>query len=359
MKRTMTALLLVLALALTAICGVAAETATDLAQLVEGTWEITDIQGIPGADQNQISAAMELIKSMGGSILMTFHSGTVTIEMSFMGQNEKQDSTYQISGDKIIFEGAELDCSVSGNQMTLTDGSTTMVLTKSGSGAVAEPDEGITSSEGLIGSWKVIEDEVQAGSANTLPAQMKSYVDNGDVFIMTFDGNNVTLVIEGGDGSADSAGPYTVSGNTLTIGGFLSLNYEFLTLGDTNYLVLTQDQDQLLLEFVGEKQETSKNSTSANGIEGSWQVTGVESGVEGSEQLQLILQLGGSVTITFENGKASMTMEIMGQSETVDLGEYTDNGDSVTMNGGDSAYTIEGDTLKLTDYNGTMTMVRK
>ncbi len=359
MKKMM-ALLLALLLAMAAMTGAVGEAATDLATQIEGTWEITEIKGIPDANEDEVSAAMGMIKSMGGSITMTFHNGTVTMDMTFMGQSQSEDSTYSVSGNQIVFAGTALECIISGDQMTLTDGTTSMVLTRSGSQPAPE------NMNSLIGSWKVIEDVILEGSKGTLMANIKEYFDAGNVFILTFEDNGrVTLKIEGGDGSMDDEADYVVNGNQVTIADEHTCTFNFDTLEGKFLMILVQDQDEMVLEYMGPAGEITKDPVPqdptpvTNGVEGSWKITAVEGEMQGVEEFNMILQMGGVMTMTFENGKATMTVELLGQSQTQELGEYTDTGSAIVMNGISDPYTIEGDTLTLTENGMKMIMVRK
>ena len=360
MKKMM-ALLMALLMTMVATIGAVGEAGTDLATLIEGTWDLTDVKGIPGEDEDQISAAMGMIKSMGGSITMTFHNGTVTMNMSFMGQSESEDSTYSISGNQIAFAGTTLECIISGDQMTLTDGTTSMVLTRSGSAQPAPQDQ-----NSLIGSWKVIEDVILEGSTGTLMANIKEYFDAGNVFILTFEDNGqVTLKIEGGDGSMDDEASYVVNGNQVIIADEHTCTFNFDTLEGKFLMILVQDQDEMVLEYMGPAGEITNDPAPkdptpvTSGVEGSWKITSVEGDMQGVEEFNMILQMGGVMIMTFENGKASLSVELLGQSQSQELGTYTDTGSALVMNGISDPYTIEGDTLTLTENGMTMVMVRQ
>ena len=353
MKRTMTALLLVLVMALAAIGGAFA--ATDLANLVEGTWEIMDIKG--ESSGQDLGSVMAMIKSMGGKIQMTFQGGTYTMVMDALGQHEETSGSYSFSGDQIVMDGTALTCIVLEDEMQLTDGTVTMVLGKVDGSSEPAP----VSSEGLIGSWKLIEDVILEGSENTLAAQLKPYYDAGKVFIWTFDGNKVTLETEDGDESLGDLADYTVDGDQLTIAGEVTFTYNFLELDGVTYLVLVQEQDEIVLQFMGEQAEnpTPPVDVDSGSIVGAWVLTDVSGDVEGVEQLKQVLALGMTLTMTFDaNGKVTTVAEVLGQSNYQDA-HYVVHGNVLTMNGGDATFVINGTTMTIEQDGITMVMERK
>ena len=133
--RKLISVLVVLVMALTAVCCAGGETATDLEKQILGTWDLTDIRGT-GLGDDTIGTVMEMAKLMGGSILFTFRSGGVySMEFSILGQNDSVDGTYTVSDGTISLDGAEMSCVVDGNEMYLGSGEGgAIVLTRLGGG---------------------------------------------------------------------------------------------------------------------------------------------------------------------------------------------------------------------------------
>lgn len=95
---------------------------------VEGTWALTDAKGEGIGDE--FTQGMQLIKSMGGSVVMKLNGGKLTISLSFMGQEQSEESTYKINGNKLEIDGSAIDYSVNGNTLTLSADGVSLIFNR-------------------------------------------------------------------------------------------------------------------------------------------------------------------------------------------------------------------------------------
>lgn len=455
--RKLISVLVVLVMALTAVCCAGGETATDLEKQILGTWDLTDIRGT-GLGDDTIGTVMEMAKLMGGSILFTFRSGGVySMEFSILGQNDSVDGTYTVSDGTISLDGAEMSCVVDGNEMYLGSGEGgAIVLTRLGGGETAGTETaGGTAEEAaeLIGDWKVISVYVEEGSEGTLASRIEPYVNEGNVFGLTFTADQISIgIMDTEDANADTA-PYTVSGDKLSIAGVIEMTWQIyegrliLSQGsdvigleklkteaepaaeketvpeligkwdvlsvyveegsDTtlasrmqayvdagNAFALTFTADDVSISLDGETAETVPYTVSGEdlviggtiqmtwmlyegrliltegsdiiglgrgdegaaagsaSVEGTWKVTDIT----GIEEYSTILKLGGTITMTFGDGKVSMDAELMGMTSSQE-GTYTDS--AVTFGDAETGYEIDGDTLMISDGETTMLLTRE
>ena len=92
---------------------------------VEGKWKVTDVSGSGNA--SDFSTAL----SMGVEVYMVFDNGTLKVEYSYLGQSDSQSlGSYEIKDGKITINGQEAECTISGDEMTLKDSTTTMKMKK-------------------------------------------------------------------------------------------------------------------------------------------------------------------------------------------------------------------------------------
>ncbi len=94
---------------------------------IEGTWELVDAK-VEGTNSDDVANGLAMIKTMGGSLTLTFKGGKATLEMSAMGQSQSEETTYEIKDGKLVFQGATLDMKFEGNQLTLSEGGNALIL---------------------------------------------------------------------------------------------------------------------------------------------------------------------------------------------------------------------------------------
>ena len=455
--RVLISVLAALVLAMTALCCAAGETA--LAQQIIGTWEVTEIRGIGALGDDQMATVMELARAFGGSITFTFREdGTFAMTMAILGQSDTQEGSYSAADGMLNIEGAETECTVNGDEMILSG---SMVLTRVDGSAAAAPAQAAQTAEAneLTGDWEVVSVYVAEGSADTLAARIEPFVNEGSRFKLAFTADKVSIEIMGIEDQNAETSPYTLSGDTLTIGGAITMTWQIYE----GRLLLTEGSDVIGLErmgteaqpaetaeaapempaelvrewkvvsvyaaegstdtlasriapFVEEGQEFTltftKNEASIGiagsgqepetvpctadaetltiggtismtwqiyegrllltegsdviglepaeaeaaapaTVEGSWLVTEVT----GSDEYNTIITLGGSVTMTFSEGKCTMDAELLGMTSSQE-GTYEDG--IITMNdGAKSGYELDGDTLLISDGTVTMMLARK
>ena len=95
---------------------------------VEGTWALVDITG--GESGEDFASFMSQLRESGGSLTLTFRSGTMTVDIVAEGQSYSDSTTYEIKNGKMMSEGSTLDLAMDGDQLTLTEGQNSMVLKK-------------------------------------------------------------------------------------------------------------------------------------------------------------------------------------------------------------------------------------
>ena len=345
MKRKLTALLMVLAMVLTFACGASGETAVDVEQAIQGTWEIAGVTGVEDVDEDTVASAMQMIKAMGGSITLTFENGTCTMEMSFMGQSESESFAYTINDGKLNMGDSDLDVTLDGDTLTLSGEGYGMILSRPGAAPAVKP-------EGLPGQWKVTGINIAEGSEDTLASRIKAYFDDGGVFTMTFTEEQVTIALDSGE---SETADYAADDESLLIGE-IAATY---AIDDAGILHIVEGQDEIVLEYAGEAPK-AKVEVPEGGftLDGTWNIVGVEGEGDSVEEFSQILEAGAVMQMIFNNGTASMHIELMGQTADQELGSYTDEGDKIIMNGVPSYYTIEGDTLTMNEDGLVMTLVR-
>ncbi|MBR4359567.1 MAG: hypothetical protein IKP32_03010 [Clostridia bacterium] len=96
-------------------------------------------------------------------------------------------------------------------------------------------------------------------------------------------------------------------------------------------------------------------------IEGTWKLTGGGGdgiGNDFTQALQMINSMGGSVTMTFNNGKLTMNMNLLGQTQQEET-TYKINGNKLEVEGSTLDFSINGNTLTLTGEGASMTFTRQ
>lgn len=96
-------------------------------------------------------------------------------------------------------------------------------------------------------------------------------------------------------------------------------------------------------------------------IEGTWKLTNVSgSGADDqfAQAMALINSVGGSLTLSFQGGTMTMKMEAMGQTES-NTGSYKVEGDKLDMEGTSITFSVNGNTLTLTDGSTKMEFTRQ
>lgn len=96
-------------------------------------------------------------------------------------------------------------------------------------------------------------------------------------------------------------------------------------------------------------------------IEGTWKLTGGSGeglGNDFTQALQMITSMGGSLTMTFKNGKVTLDMSILGQSQQEES-TYKVNGNKLEIEGSSVEFTIKGNTLTMSADGTSMTFERQ
>ena len=96
-------------------------------------------------------------------------------------------------------------------------------------------------------------------------------------------------------------------------------------------------------------------------IEGTWDVVDAKSEDNAeaiAASMAQIKELGGTLTLTFKDGKMTLNMEVLGQSQTNETTYEIRDGKLVTE-GSTLEIRLDGDTLTLTEGNDSMTLKKQ
>ena len=96
-------------------------------------------------------------------------------------------------------------------------------------------------------------------------------------------------------------------------------------------------------------------------IEGTWDVVDAKSEDNAeaiAASMAQIKELGGTLTLTFQDGKMTLNMEVLGQSQTNETTYEIKDGKLVTE-GSELGIRLDGDTLTLTEGNDSMTLKKQ
>ena len=367
MKRTWITLLMALVLALGGICGAAAQTAADLETAIRGTWELESIVGLDSeggedAGEDSVAAVISIVKAMGGGITMGFAGGKCVMTMSILGNNQSEEITYTLEGDRMNLGGSDMDVGVNGDKLYLTMESVTMILTRIGDAPDVEPDAEPAAepgaetpagpAEGLLGVWLITDVVAEDADSDTLPARIKPTFDNGDELKMTFTADKVSIALNGED--VEEAN-YTADGDTIMLGSMIG-NYVIDAEGKLYFI----EGDDRIVMIPADAPEAPKAEIPEGGygLEGTWELTSAEGDEVGIAEYQAMLGMGATITMTFADGRLSMKAEFMGKEQEAEIGEYKLGDGYFEVNGAPIYYTIEGDTLTLNESGAVMTLVR-
>ncbi len=358
MRKTWIALLAALVMALGLVCGAAAQTAVDLEAAIQGKWDLNTITGLDStgaenADDESVAAAMAMIKAMGGSITMEFANGKCVMEMSILGQSQSEETDYVFNGDQMTLGASVMDVGVDGDTLYLTTDGVTMVMVRVGAEAQTGTEKDAGPAEGLLGVWLITDVVAEDADSDTLPARIKPTFDNGDELKMTFTADKVSIAMNGEDVEETD---YAADAETILIGTDISANYIIDAEGK---LYFVEGDDRIVMTFA-EALPAPKAEIPEGGytLEGSWKATGAEGDTEDADSFRQMIEMGATITMTFENGTASIKIEFMGQEQETELGHYELQDGALVMNGVPTYYTIEGDTLKMEEEDVLLTLVR-
>ena len=96
-------------------------------------------------------------------------------------------------------------------------------------------------------------------------------------------------------------------------------------------------------------------------IDGTWDVVDAKSEDNAeaiAASMAQIKELGGTLTLTFQDGKMTLNMEVLGQSQTNETTYEIKDGKLVTE-GSELGIRLDGDTLTLTEGNDSMTLKKQ
>ena len=296
MKRW-TAVLAVLALALTVCCAAATVAETTL----DGTWVMVAFDGGDAPD----------------SYKMAFDStsGICTITMEYGGQVFSQEFAYTASEDAITVNGEDAAYALDGDMLKITSNGETMTLVREGAEI---PDIPISGNDGsLEGTW-VMGDFTGTGIEG---CSMK--FENG---VCT-----MTIVHDGSIMSNEMA--YTIDGTVISMNGS-----EGTAVVDGDTLTITESGDTMTL---------TRTAAADDGLAGTWVMTDFTQGDYFS-----------SWEMRFEDGICYLTASMGSETQAL-IVPYRADGNTLVINGSEAAIELDGDTLKITESGDTMTLVRK
>ncbi len=102
-------------------------------------------------------------------------------------------------------------------------------------------------------------------------------------------------------------------------------------------------------------------------LEGDWRLSNISGNVPGLSDVNSIMAMMGmssiedlNIIFTFKDGNITMSMSLLGQSQTQKAGTYTkDGGDKLKINGYEYEYKISGKTMTLSDKSSGATITLK
>lgn len=304
MKKLMMVLFLVLALTFAA-AGMADEVPAGLI----GEWEM-----VPNPE-------------MDGSYGFIFTETEMTMTMTEYGETQSMTMPYTIEGDTIVANGEPEKYVLAGDTLTIGEGDYAVTFTRKGAAPAASAVPA-----GLIGEWELtaIDGEAMEG-ANVVYA---------------FTETEVSMKATIGDIVQEDSTQYTVEGDAIVANGIpvsFVLDGDNLTLSDT-YQSMT---------FVRKRTD----DVAADGIIGEWKVTELLGDDEEAQSMQLLIEMGGVITVTFTETDMTLSTNILGQTMEK-VNKYSLANDQIISNGVGLSYVLEGDTLTISDGEVGMVLVR-
>lgn len=97
----------------------------------------------------------------------------------------------------------------------------------------------------------------------------------------------------------------------------------------------------------------------SKGLEGTWKFTGVKDSPTGFSDVKLLLDYTDDISLTFKDGKITISATMFGESMEQELCEYTVSGDQLEIDGLKYDYKIDGKKLTITNPGGTIELERK
>ncbi len=155
-----TVAVLALLLALAVFTAFALPDSAETGAAIEGTWELTDIYGMP-----EIRETFAARRESGVRACIVFGAGGMTLITDGNGERDAEELAYKITDGKLSVDGSVMDIALEGDTLTLTEGGITLVLVR------AEP---IAESGG--GDYR----ETNAETGYTLVIHDKAGLLNGD-----------------------------------------------------------------------------------------------------------------------------------------------------------------------------------
>lgn len=304
MKKLMMVLFLVLALTFAA-AGMADEVPAGLI----GEWEM-----VPNPE-------------MDGSYGFIFTETEMTMTMTEDGETQSMTMPYTVEGDTIVANGEPEKYVLAGDTLTIGEGDYAVTFTRKGAAPAASAVPA-----GLIGEWELtaIDGEAMEG-ANVVYA---------------FTETEVSMKATIGDIVQEDSTQYTVEGDAIVANGIpvsFVLDGDNLTLSDT-YQSMT---------FVRKRTD----DVAADGIIGEWKVTELLGDDEEAQSMQLLIEMGGVITVTFTETDMTLSTNILGQTMEK-VNKYSLANDQIISNGVGLSYVLEGDTLTISDGEVGMVLVR-
>ena len=95
---------------------------------LEGVWRLVDAQGEGVGDD--FLQGMELIQTLGGSVLLTLDGSQLTLTISIFGTEETESVAYSVVGSEIYVGGNPTSFIVDGDTLTLSEGSASLIFAR-------------------------------------------------------------------------------------------------------------------------------------------------------------------------------------------------------------------------------------
>ena len=119
------AAVLALLLALAAFTAFALPDSAETGAAIEGTWELTDIYGMP-----EIRETFAARRESGVRAYIVFGAGGMTLITDGNGERDAEELEYEITDGKLSVDGSVMDIALEGDTLTLTEGGITLVLVR-------------------------------------------------------------------------------------------------------------------------------------------------------------------------------------------------------------------------------------
>ena len=258
-----------------------------------------------------------------------FTETEMTAKVVYEGEEQTTSAFYTIEGNRLVQDVSEMTWEMDGDILILTEDGVSLRFERVASG--------------IIGEWDIVEmlgDEEGTKSLEMIKAL-------GGYMHVIFTDTEMTLTMSLLGQTEDETHAYTLEDGMLVIADGSTLSY--VLEGDR--LILGTEDDGMVLERIeaAAQEETAVQElpVTGEGVIGEWTLVEAQGENDAVATYQMVLLLGGSVELTIAEDSASLTISIMGETNT-DITDCTIIGDVAYLDGG-TVCTLQGHQLMVTE----------